>query len=311
MSTTIIYHQIKPGLDCPDGICAAWVVTRAVQGWGVVEEIEVIGDSYLNESEYGEGYQLPFDPLDKDVIIVDFSYPRSIMEGIADRAKSLTVLDHHKSRMGDLQSLSDRIRGGYSADDCGATFAWNFFYPSECYPDKPMPWFLPHVRNRDIGAGGYYEGEIPNSEAINTAISSRRQGLKGIEAFRVFDQLMSETEEVLIAEGMPAIKDRNKLVKEVLANYNGALLKVGEYLVPYYHITNYQAHRHYSIIGSVAARKHQESPFIAITTDDPLSISLRASKDSLVDVGEIAKSLGGGGHARAAGYKIVPEACDD
>ncbi len=25
----IIYHQAKPGMDCPDGICSAWVAHKA------------------------------------------------------------------------------------------------------------------------------------------------------------------------------------------------------------------------------------------------------------------------------------------
>lgn len=294
MKTIIVYHQTKPGVDCPDGICAAWVVSQKFP------DFELVGDVYLNNEDYQkENYQLPFDPTGQDVVIVDFSYPKAILGRIADRANKLYVLDHHKTRMGDIESLSDRIRGGYDADECGATFAWKYFMG-----DRGMPWFLPHVRDRDIGTNGYYEGEIPHSEAINTAISARRKGLIGAEAFPVFDQLLKETPQDLINEGLPAIEERNRLVEEALNQYNGAMLQVGEYLVPYYQIANPKAHRHYSVIGSAAARKHTEAPFIAIVTDDPTAISLRASKASSVDVGEIAKSLGGGGHARAAGYKL-------
>lgn len=290
----IVYHQIKPGIDCPDGICAAWIVAKASKNF------ELIGDSYLNNDEYEkEDYKVPFSPNKRDVVLVDFSYPKSNLESIANQANSLIVLDHHKSRMNDIESLSDRILGGYSPDDCGATFAWKYFFP-----DKPQPWFLKHVRRRDTGADGYYEGECPESEAINTAISSRRKGLEGEKAFQIFDELLKANEADLIAEGMPEIEKRNDLVQEALNHYNGALLKVGNYLVPYYQLANEEAHRHYSIIGSAAARLHKDAPFIAIATDNPLEISLRASKDSPVDLSKIAKSLGGGGHQKAAGYKI-------
>lgn len=291
----IVYHQVKAGLDCPDGICAAWVAARAIDG-----EFELVGDSYLNNSEYeSPDYNLPFDPRGKIVILVDFSYPKSVLEAISNSVEKLIVLDHHRSRLEDIKSLNDRILGGYSADDCGSTFAWKYFFPGE-----PEPWFLSHVKRRDIGTDGYYNGDCPDSEAINTAISSRRKGLVGKDSFPIFDQLLLEKEEDLISEGKPEIEERDLLVEEALNQYNGAILQVGEYAVPYYQLANPKSHRHYSIIGSRAARLHKEAPFVAIVTDDPLKISLRASKDSPVDLSEIAKVLGGGGHAKAAGYTI-------
>lgn len=295
-NTIVVYHQINSNTDCPDGICAAWVVAQKYLDSGFC----LIGDTYLNNEDYEKDtYYLPFNPTGKDVILVDFSYPRSVLQFIADRAKSLTVLDHHKSRLDDISALRDRILGGYNPDECGATFAWRFLFP-----DKEIPWFLPHVKNRDIGANGYYEGDIPNSEAINTAISARRSGLRGVNAFGVFDRLINETPQALLEEGLPAIKERDRLVEEALGQYNGAVINVAGYVVPYYQLANPATHKHYSIVGSVAARKHGDAPFIAIVADDPLKISLRASKNSSVDLSEIAKSLGGGGHPRAAGYSI-------
>lgn len=291
----IVYHQIKPGLDCPDGICAAWVASRNLN------DFQLIGDSYLNNDDYkNSDYQLPFDPTGNVVIIVDFSYPKNILEQITDKAEQLIVLDHHKTRMNNLASLSDRILGGYSADDCGATFAWKYFHPRE-----PMPWFLPHVKNRDTGSNGYYEGETPESEAITTAISLRRKGLVGKEAFKVYEDLLDLTPEQVITEEIKQdLIERDRLAKEALSQYNGALLQVGDYLVPYYHLVNTNAHRHYSVIGSKAAQRHQEAPFIAIVTDDPLRVSLRARANAPVDLSILAESLGGGGHERAAGYTV-------
>ena len=294
MKTIIVYHQVKPGVDCPDGICAAWVVSKKFPNY------ELVGDSYLNREDYEkEDYRLPFDPDGKDVVIVDFSYPASVLSAIASRAKSLTVLDHHDTRMDDIKSLSDRILGGYDANECGTTFAWKHFFG-----DKPMPWFLPHVRNRDIGANGYYEGECPKSEAITDVMSKRRVGLIGAEAFPVFNQLLNEEPEKIVTEGLPQVIQKNALVEEELNRYDGATLQVAQYLVPFYKIENPKAYRHCSAIGSAAAKKHPEAPFIAIITDNPKEISLRAAKDSAVHVGRIAESLGGGGQARAAGFRL-------
>jgi hypothetical protein len=167
-----------------------------------------------------------------------------------------------------------------------------------------MPWFLPHIKNRDIGINGYYDGDIPRSEAVNTAISARRKGKTGIDALPVFDELLNQAEEDLYREGLSAIEERDPLVAEALRQYNGAVLDVAGYVVPYYQLANPKAHKHYSVIGSVAARRHKEAPFVAIVCDNPLAISLRASSQSTVNVGEVAQSLGGGGQPRSAGYTI-------
>jgi len=47
----VVYHQVKPGTDCPDGICAAWVVLKAIQEQGC-NKFELVGDSYLNDKDF-------------------------------------------------------------------------------------------------------------------------------------------------------------------------------------------------------------------------------------------------------------------
>jgi hypothetical protein len=40
MKTAIVYHQVKPGIDCADGITSAWVAKRKYA------EADLIGASY-------------------------------------------------------------------------------------------------------------------------------------------------------------------------------------------------------------------------------------------------------------------------
>lgn len=296
MKTTIVYHQAKPGTDCPDGICAAWVVARAIGG-----DIELIGDSYLNNSEYDRPeYKLPFDFAGKQIILVDFSYPKSILERIAANSKSLTILDHHVSRADDISALSDRILGGYNGAECGATFAWCFFHP-----EKPEPWFLRHVWRRDTGADGYYDGECPESEAISEAMSSRRRqyGI-GEAAFPFFDELCRVSETELVAVGMPKISERNEAIQSYLSEWELApkMIDVLGDRVPLFECPQY-LHRNYSMVGSMATRRHQDYPFVAVIAGDPTKISLRSHSQG-ADVSVIARRLGGGGHRHAAGYSL-------
>ena len=78
-SPLVIYHG-----HCLDGACAAWVALHALGGVGV----------QLHSATYGEP---PPSVVGRDVLIVDFSYKRDVLIEMARVAKSLRVLDHHKT----------------------------------------------------------------------------------------------------------------------------------------------------------------------------------------------------------------------
>jgi len=288
--------------DCPDGICSAWIVYKALASF--YTEVEVLGQSYLREEEYlSEDWELPFDPNGKDIVMVDFAYPVELLEGIAELANKLTVINHHKSRMDDLSEFSNSILNPsvkFDLNECGATLTWNHFFSNE-----PMPWFLQHVRNRDIGANGYFEGEARHSEEVTMAIQLGTQGLKGKEAFSIYDELVELSyEEVVTQDIMEALDNRDEIVDRALNNWDHSVLEVGSYTVPIYYLKE-EAWPHCSIVGSKAAKFHKHQyPFVALVCSDPLNISLRAALGSTVDLSTLAKSLGGGGHPRAAGYRL-------
>ncbi|MGL5062950.1 MAG: hypothetical protein ACRC62_23485 [Microcoleus sp.] len=62
----LIYHQSKPSVDCPDGICALWVAYWALQDKGA---IAVVPDSYLARDDYFKPeYTPPIEPQPEDEI---------------------------------------------------------------------------------------------------------------------------------------------------------------------------------------------------------------------------------------------------
>lgn len=84
--TICIYHA-----NCADGFTAAWAVREALG-----ETVEYIPAGYGDE---------PPDVAGADVIIVDFSYKRPVLERMAHTARSIIVLDHHKTARDDLINL--------------------------------------------------------------------------------------------------------------------------------------------------------------------------------------------------------------
>jgi uncharacterized protein len=111
-----IYHA-----DCADDLLAAWAVKR------------VLPDAEFVAARYGDDPPECFwvealDPdrgkvrglytanlKDRDILIVDFSYPLPVLRAMAAEARSVLVLDHHKTAAEDLGSI-DRPHGQVFAD---------------------------------------------------------------------------------------------------------------------------------------------------------------------------------------------------
>src|SRR3990167_6946481 len=89
-----IYHG-----NCADGFGAAWAVRQAL----------------CNSVDFHAGvYQEPPpDVVGRDVILVDFSYKLPILEAMGKQARTITILDHHKSAMDDLMRFANT---GYMHD---------------------------------------------------------------------------------------------------------------------------------------------------------------------------------------------------
>lgn len=65
------------------------------------------------------------------------------------------------------------------------------------------------------------------------------------------------------------------------------------------------AERYFSELGNKLCRMHPELDFVAMINMDGV-VSYRTIKDD-IDLGEIAKTFGGGGHPKAAGSRIADE----
>jgi oligoribonuclease NrnB/cAMP/cGMP phosphodiesterase (DHH superfamily) len=106
---------------------AAWAVRKA------------IGDGDYIPASHGEA---PPDVSGRDVVIVDFSYRRAVMEAMSAQAKSLLVLDHHKSAQADLAGLPFVV---FDMERSGAGMAWDWFHPGQ-----PRPTLVNLVEDGDL-----------------------------------------------------------------------------------------------------------------------------------------------------------------
>jgi len=110
-----LYH-----FPCDDGFAAAWVVKRK---WP---------DVVLEPTNYG----LPLPDVDiagKNLLIADFSYPYETLVELSFKARSMVILDHHKTAQ---EALGRLPWAGYSINEIGEGWVRE-------YPDQ---WFWMHKR---------------------------------------------------------------------------------------------------------------------------------------------------------------------
>lgn len=269
--TVVLYH----GPGCQDGFGAAFAA------WSV------LGDqaTYI-PVQYGQEPPSPAFLADR-LYILDFSYDRMTILEMARRCiGQVVVLDHHKSAREILEGISaPNITVVFDMDKSGAVLAWEHFHPG-----KPVPMLLQYVQDRDL-----WKWELPSSHEFSAALSIEE---KDFEEWDNLERRLYEPIEFnrFIDSGESILAAQRHHV-EFLAS-KAFIAPVGDYLVPVVNSSLFQ-----SEIGQRLCQLHPEMPFAAVffVTETEEIWSLRSRNG--FDVSSVAKSLGGGGHAAAAGFK--------
>jgi oligoribonuclease NrnB/cAMP/cGMP phosphodiesterase (DHH superfamily) len=255
----VIYHAA-----CRDGFCAAWVAWKALGK-----------DADFHAAYYGKE---PPPVAGRDVYMIDFSYPRDVLDQMAGAASSLVVLDHHKT-------AEEALRGApyaqFDMERSGAGMAWDHFFPRE-----PRPWIVDYVEDRDL-----WRHRLPNGPAINAYIGTL------LFDFDTWDQT-SKMNPIEVAQyGVPVENKTRQYVTELAKNVRRVTFEgvdvplVNAPQVDISELLSFVAHGEAFAVGWWQRG------------DGLFQYSLRSREPSDVDVSQIAKRYGGGGHQRAAGFQ--------
>lgn len=260
----VIYHG-----NCADGFSAAWCFWR----------------KYRTDADYVAGVyqQDPPDVTGRDVYLVDFSYKRAVVEQMLAKANSVTLIDHHKTAIEDLAGVEGLVQFT-DLNRSGATLAWDFVFPGE---DRPL--LLGHIEDRDL-----WRFKLPGTREIQAVVFSYEY------TFELWDNLMAADQVELLkltAAGAAIERKHHKDVAE-LVGVCQRRMTIGGHDVPV-------ASLPYTLVSDAAHKMAQGEPFAACYWDTAKGrvFGLRAT-DEGVDVSEVAKQYGGGGHAKAAGFTV-------
>lgn len=217
----------------------------------------------------------PPDVAGRDVTLVDFTWPREILTRLASETRSLLVLDHHKTAEDDLRGLE---YAKFDLSKSGAALAWAHWH------GEPLPELIRYIQDKDL-----WTWALPQSEEVSAALQSHPLD------FLAWDKLDVED---LKREGQAILRYQRRLVSEI-AKLSGRIHLAG-HTVPCVNSPVLQ-----SYVGNALAPGHA---FVLVwyeTADGRRRCSLRAAPPNGIDVSEIAKRFGGGGHPSASGFVLA------
>jgi oligoribonuclease NrnB/cAMP/cGMP phosphodiesterase (DHH superfamily) len=267
----VIYHA-----NCPDGFTAAWVAST-VREWR---------EAAFVESQYGDA---PPDVTDKHVLILDFSYPRAVLLEMAAKAKSIRVLDHHKSAQKELAGLDFCT---FDMDRSGAAMAWDALRGGD-----PRPMLVELVQDRDL-----WRWRVSASRELNAWISVHQ---RTFDEWSMLDNRLQHGAERADVSSRDRYAERGgAILKHVDAYVESTAKNVRRYMVggepiPFINTPGMMASE---LIGKIA----ESAPYAVgwfERADGKVQYSLRSRGE--FDVSVVAERFGGGGHKQAAGFEAT------
>lgn len=278
MTPLCIYHGF-----CMDGFTAAWTVLKAFAA----------ADFY--PGVYGED---PPDVIGRDVIMVDFSYKRAVLDALAQRANSILILDHHKTAAEDLRGFQvppaatvwkhtahNEIAAWFDMSRSGAQLAWDYLHGTS------RPLLVDYVGDRDL-----WKFELPLSREVNAFVSAHEFTFENWD--HLDRQLRDHMDVQRVADMGGAIDRKHRKDINDLLKVTKREMMIGGHIVPAANLPGTMA----SDAGNIMA---QGEKFSATYYDGSggRKFSLRSTDEGL-DVSVIAQRYGGGGHRNAAGFEM-------
>lgn len=262
----VLFHK-----NCFDGFGAAWVARQYLDD-----------DTRFIEMSYGE--EVPsVDGVDT-LYVLDFSFPREVMESLYSKVGNMVVLDHHKTALANCQGLPFCT---FDMNRSGAGLTWDYFHPVE-----RRPRLIDYIEDRDL-----WRFNLVNSREVHAWLSSFPKDFsQWDELHRALESRFSD----MVDQGRAILRYHDQKVEEMCRETQLKCLPRMESAVPTVNCP-------YSFGSDVGARLLELNPhaeyaaYYFTRADGEQQWGLR-SEDSRVDVSEVAKQHGGGGHRNAAGF---------
>jgi oligoribonuclease NrnB/cAMP/cGMP phosphodiesterase (DHH superfamily) len=309
MKPLVIYHA-----NCTDGFGAAFAA------WLKLGDEAEYRACHYNQDCFQDGETVH----NREVYILDFSFPRDVMDWLFRDTKRVVWLDHHKTAfemwLGSLPQHGQYVLGTEHTiwldnNKSGAMLAWEYFHPG-----TEVPMLIQHIDDRDR-----WQFKLDGSKELHATLASLKPW-----TFEQWDAILAETSyratdgtgidsfyddgTVLLRAHSQQVQSALKQAMECRIREPQIKLKRGNSpFIRHVDVEGYQ--RQYfadglavnappflaSDLGHELANKSGTFGLVWLMAGDGrIHCSLRSNGD--YDVSEIAKAFGGGGHRNAAGF---------
>ena len=292
MKPLVIYHA-----NCTDGFGAAFAA------W-----LKLGDEAEYLPMEYGKDYsksENTFELDERNIYVLDFSFPRDVMDLLFSRAKRVEWYDHHKSAFEMWCGVYEHGMEFYEVVDgkhyialddkrSGAMLAWHNFHPG-----TEVPMLIRHIDDYDR-----WQFKMRGTKEIARAIRSYQPWS--------FDQweglLLDEHYGSMCTEGGAVLRAHNQNVQSAAKQARPCAIRWFDGEVDGHPAVNvfsglaanapaFLA----SDLGHELANKSGTFGLVwSMAGDGQVHCSLRSNGE--YDVSAIAKAFGGGGHRNAAGF---------
>jgi len=266
MEEAIIYYH-----DDMDGICSAAIVKT------VYPDAKCVKCNYDNIPEININ-----DIKDKIVFVVDFSFDSKTMQWLKKESRIFCWCDHHKSAMERNPELweSDEIDGLRSLDKSGCELTWEWFSPH-----KEAPLAVKLVGDYDMWKFKYLETKL-----FGEIASLKFE--KPEDMVRMFDNKIIPS---MLKDGELLLTAKHKRVEKTFNN-GFDITFCG------YDTRRMNSNNDISELGNYACKQGYKVGMVWFMKGENIIVGLRSIGD--VDVSEVAKKFGGGGHRNASGFTV-------
>jgi len=260
----VLYHS-----NCTDGFCAVWAAWKK------------FGDSadYIGVNL---GIAPPAGLVEKEIYTVDYSYSIEDTQKLIKENKRMTSIDHHITGQEAAEMTHD-----YSFDlkHSGAVLSWQYFHP-----DKKVPELLNYVEDFDL-----WQFKLPHTKEVIAYLD-----LFDFD-FKIWDTVIAnfdspEKFKEILPQAKLLLQYEKKMVERIVQNRS--------------ELVSFEGYKTYAVncpifdsqIGNVLYNKLPPMGIIWYRDKNRLKFSLRS--DGSVDVSELAKKFGGGGHKGSSGFSL-------
>lgn len=291
MKPLLLYHA-----DCWDGLVAAWCA-RCVHkdAW----EYRPI--------RYSD--PVPDDAKGREVTLVDFCFDNlEDLLHLCRKAPKVRVIDHHASvgkNLAELPRVADSLGMKaleivFDTTKSGARLAWEFFHPGRAAPGLVL-----YAEDRDL-----WKFQLPGSREAYAFVSSFPKTFESCDELDrrfILSSLLNghlSGDSRIVEAGSRILAFQDELVREMVSRAE---------LVQFSGYTVYCAPAPV-LRSEVCGELARGMPFGLTyrTQPDGVRVYDLRFRDFRrpIDVGQLAASVGGGGHKNAAGFQVVPGKLD-